>query len=351
MTVAHLSQSKQHPQSDPADGKFHNSEIDCRTGLGNLIEVTRAYFTSKRQQPVPKQALPVRPIPEAELHTPSITPQLYRLGHSSMLIRLDGELLLTDPVFSDRASPLQWLGPKRFHPLPIAVDKLPTIKAVIISHDHYDHLDKATIKAIDSKVERFVTPLGVGEHLRSWGVNPNKITELDWWQQAELGSIKLVATPAQHFSGRGLLDRDKTLWASWVIEGQQAKLFFSGDSGYFGGFKQIGELFGPFDLTMIETGAYNPLWSQIHMLPEQSVQAHLDLKGKAMLPIHNSTFDLALHDWHEPLERAFEASQSQGVKLVTPIMGEPVSITAPTIAHTWWREQVAGDSRQLVLAD
>ena len=277
---------------------FQNTEVAYANSLGKLADITRAYFSAERASPAPTAAMPLRKL-DAHTLPRGEDDAIVRLGHSSMLIQLDGQTLLIDPVFSERASPVQWAGPKRFHPVPVEMDALPRIAAVIISHDHYDHLDKATIQALTPKVDRFVVPLKVGAHLRDWGVPAAAITELDWWQDTTVGPIRLTATPAQHFSGRGLFDKDHTLWASWVIAGTRSKLFFSGDSGYFGGFKTIGDRFGPFDVTMIETGAYNPLWSEIHMLPEQSVQAHRDLRGKAMLPIHNSTFDLALHDWHE----------------------------------------------------
>ncbi len=319
-----------------SDGKFQNQQVSYETTLSDMLEMIKAHFTSKREAPMPATELPYRRLSAYELGSES-DPVLYRLGHSSVLMRLDGEYLLTDPVFSERASPISFVGPKRFHPVPVTVEELPYIKAVIISHDHYDHLDKATIEALNAKVETFVTPLRVGARLRDWGVAEDKIVELDWWQSTTLGTIKLTATPAQHFSGRGLFDRDQTLWASWVIEAAQAKLFFSGDSGYFDGFKAIGEKFGPFDITMIETGAYNALWSEIHMLPEQSVQAHLDLKGRAMLPIHNATFDLALHDWYEPLERVQQAAEQQQVNLLTPMMGVAVSLQQPVADHAWWR--------------
>ena len=262
---------------------------------------------------------------------------LFRLGHSTILLKLQGEFFLTDPVFSERASPFQWMGPKRFHQPPISIADLPPIKAVILSHDHYDHLDHAAVLALADKTEHFLTTTGVGDRLIKWGIAANKIQQLDWWQETAVHGIRFVATPAQHFSGRKLNDRDHTLWASWSILTPELKIFFSGDSGYFKGFKEIGERLGPFDLTLMETGAYNKLWPDVHMQPEESLQAHLDLGGKHLLPIHNGTFDLSLHAWYEPFERIVDLAKRHGVKISTPQMGEAVDIAEPQTGQHWWR--------------
>ena len=198
-------------------------------------------------------------------------------------------------------------------------------------------MDEAAIKLLKDKVEHFVVPKSVGKYLVKWGVAVDKITELDWWQSTNISDIEFIATPTQHFSGRGLFDRDETLWASWVIRSSNHSLFFSGDSGYFSGFKEIGEKYGPFDLTMVETGAYNELWSEIHMTPEESIQAHIDLQGKVMMPIHNGTFDLALHDWSEPLERVALAAEQYHVTLSTPVFGERYSIGDTAVNSRWWQ--------------
>ena len=214
---------------------------------------------------------------------------------------------------------------------------MPPLAAVILSHDHYDHLDESAIRQLADRTERFLTPLGVGDVLTGWGVPRDKVTQLDWWQEAEVGGIRFIATPAQHFSGRGLFDSNRTLWASWVMIDDQMRLFFSGDTGYFDGFRQIGERFGPFDLTLIETGAYNVAWPSVHMQPEQSLQAHLDLRGRWLLPIHNGTFDLSIHGWQEPFERILALSQEARVHLCTPQMGERVSLDSPHAGQNWWQ--------------
>ncbi|MFH4815093.1 MBL fold metallo-hydrolase [Vibrio alginolyticus] len=316
--------------------KFSNIELEYKSGLGDMFEIMKAYFTTERLNPTPTIEIPVHAIPARQLLEEQ-DDVIYRLGHSSVLMKLDGKLVMTDPVFSDRASPVQWAGPKRFHQTPITIEDLPTIDVVVISHDHYDHLDKASIKVLGDKVGTFLVPLKVGQLLVNWGVPKEKVIELDWWESHSVDGIEYTLTPTQHFSGRGLTDRDTTLWGSWVINAQQHKVFFSGDSGYFNGFKEIGEKYGPFDFTMIETGAYNELWSDIHMFPEQSVQAHIDVQGKVMMPIHNSTFDLSMHDWNEPMQRALDISEERGVTLVSPEIGQRLAIAEPQPAKAWWQ--------------
>ncbi len=318
-------------------GRFANHQKASQFELKSLGD-----SLSRRLERRPGDACPRNPIPVDKLTRKSLLAAadntVYRLGHSSMLLKLQGEFWLTDPVFCERAFPVQWAGPKRFHPPPIALRQLPPIKGVLLSHDHYDHLDKSAIGQLAKKVEHFLTPLGVGDLLRDWGVPASKIHQFDWWESGTVDGVQCVATPAQHFSGRGARDSNKRLWCSWTILTDEFRLFFSGDSGYFSGFREIGDHYGPFDLTMIETGAYDRNWKDVHMLPEQSLQAHLDLRGKHMLPIHNGTFDLSIHPWYEPFERVYAAAQQAQVKLATPRMGQAVSLARPPAVNFWWRE-------------
>lgn len=257
------------------------------------------------------------------------------LGHSTLLINLDGNIILTDPVFEEKVS---IVGPTRFNSnLPLELENLPYVDVIIISHDHYDHLNKYSVVNLSQKTERFIVPLGVGRRMRNWGVAEEKIVELNWWQEVALNSgLTIAATPSRHFSGRGLFDRNKTLWASWVIRTGSKKVFFSGDSGYFAGFKEIGEKYGPFDLTFLECGAYNENWKAVHMFPEETVQAHIDLRGKILQPIHWATFNLSLHPWYEPMERLTNAARQQGVGVSTPIMGRVVNYEKAVVADLWW---------------
>lgn len=314
--------------------RFQNSELTYTTSLSNTLSILKDYLTTKRQEATPHASIPVLPITTSDLE--NTTESVYRLGHSSLLLVSSGKRILFDPVFGERASPFKHFGPKRFHQPPIALTDLPSIDLVLLSHDHFDHLDEPTIRAIHPKVTQFFVPLNVGERLRKWGVPTDKIREFEWWQSQSIDGFTLTFTPAQHFSGRSLFDKDTTLWGGWAIKTPNHNLFFSGDSGYFGGFKTIGEKLGPFDLTFIETGAYNARWAKIHMFPEQSLQAHLDLQGKVMMPIHNSTFDLALHDWHEPLNRIFALAEQQRVNLSLPKMGEPIALFSPHLPQKWW---------------
>lgn len=317
-------------------GKFHNASGKKRLKLTRLPTAIWRYFTKKSSRAFPSADIPITPLSLETMEKLDGT-LVVKLGHSSLLLRLDGNFWLIDPVFSQRASPVQWAGPKRFHQTPIELDALGELEGVILSHDHYDHLDKLTIKKLHSRVKHFYTPLKLGKQLQQWGVTPDKITELDWWQSATRGDIKLIATPAQHFSGRGLLNGNETLWVSWVIITNTERLFFSGDSGYFEGFKTIGERYGPFDMTFIETGAYNSDWANVHMFPEESFQAYLDLQGKWMVPVHNGTFDLALHAWYEPMERVMAAGEQYQQKILTPKFGDIIQVGKPEPTEHWWK--------------
>ncbi|MFP1678272.1 MBL fold metallo-hydrolase [Alloalcanivorax sp. C16-2] len=319
------------------EGRFRNKAArPPSSGWRGTLKLIWTVLFDKPADTVPDRALPVLPLTRAQLEA-APEGSLYRLGHSTVLLKLNHRYWLTDPVFSKRASPVQWAGPARFHEPPIRIEELPPITGVILSHDHYDHLDRTAIRRLAEKVEYFVAPLGVGDQLVRWGVEAAKVEQLDWWQSTEIEGLRLTATPAQHFSGRGLRDGNQSLWASWVIEAAELRVFFSGDSGYFDGFKAIGDAYGPFDLALVETGAYNERWTYVHMLPEQSLQAHLDLRGRWMLPIHNGTFNLALHPWHQPFERITALAAEHGVSITTPMMGERLDLHAPASGTPWWR--------------
>lgn len=317
------------------DGKFRNPVQMHKLGTAATLKLMWTFLFDKPDSTVPAAAVPVQALTRAQLLAAPDN-SLFRLGHSTLLLKLNNEFFLTDPVFSERASPVQWAGPKRFHQPPISIADLPPIKAVILSHDHYDHLDHAAVLQLAAKTEHFIAPLGVGDTLVSWGVPAAKVQQFDWWQGTTIAGVKLVATPSQHFSGRGLFDGNQTLWASWVIDAPGVRVFFSGDSGYFDGFRQIGDKYGPFDVTMIETGAYDKLWPDVHMQPEETLQAHLDLRGKWLMPVHNGTFDLGLHAWHEPFDRIAGLAAKRGVNLATPQMGEAVDLAQPKQGTTWW---------------
>ena len=317
---------------------FHNPpNPDARPSASPWKNWSRFIFAIKTGT-VPVDPLPVRPLAAAQLA--ALDPQanhLVRLGHSTVLLKLQGKYWLIDPMFSMRASPVQWFGPKRFTVPPIALEQLPPIEGVIQSHDHYDHLDQSTIAYLATRTQRFFVPLGVGQRLVGFGVPRDRITELDWWQDAEQGGVRLTATRTQHFSGRTLTDRDQTLWSGWVIQSANQRLFYSGDSGYSEGFRLIGERFGGFDLAMIENGAYDDNWPSVHLTPEQGVQAFQDLRAKVLMPVHNSGFDLAFHTWHAPLDRIAQAAQEKQVDLATPELGEVVTVGLPRGNKLWWR--------------
>ena len=271
------------------------------------------------------------------------------LGHSTVLIEIDGLRVLTDPVWGQRASPSQLAGPKRFQPVPLGLKALPKLDAVVISHDHYDHLDMGTIKVL-VKLQHvpFITSLGVGAHLESWGVPPERIVELDWWEhwQAPRAELRIHAAPSQHFSGRSLTDRNATLWSSIVIETPKHRVFFSGDTGLTSQYAAICERFGPFDLVMLEVGAFHPSWGDIHLGPENALKAYQLLGGGAFLPVHWGTFSLALHDWDAPAETLLELGPKQGAQLLMPRLGEAVEPAHGEAAAPWWRQADAPERQR-----
>ena len=264
-------------------------------------------------------------------------------GHSTVLLHIDGKTLLIDPVFSDHASPFPFMGPKAFpYSTAYSIDDLPPVDAVLISHDHYDHLDYETILQLKDRVNVFYVPLGLSAHLMRWGVPESGIRELDWWDEAVFEGLTLACVPMRHFSGRGVTDRFCTLWAGWVVKGKNHSVIHTGDSGYGTHFKEIGDRYGPFDLTMVECGQYNENWKFIHMMPEETVQAHIDLKGDYLLPIHWGRFNLSLHAWKEPVERALARAQQQEIQLLTPRAGHTFTINPPLPRERWWRKKGEG---------
>jgi L-ascorbate metabolism protein UlaG (beta-lactamase superfamily) len=265
------------------------------------------------------------------------TPSIVWFGHSTYLITLNNKRILVDPVFSERASPVQYAGSKAFDgSMVYSMDDFPNIDLLIISHDHYDHLDYNTVLKLKATVKMFCVPLGVGQHLAHWGVDESQITEFDWWDSREvLPGFNLTSTPARHFSGRGFT-RNKTLWSSYVLQTDSTKIFIGGDSGFDDAFKEIGEKFGPFDIAMLECGQYDLQWPNIHMMPEETVQAGVDLKANVLMPVHWGKFVLANHPWKEPIQRAKKHAETLNIKVATPIIGEPIILGGEIPSSEWW---------------
>jgi L-ascorbate metabolism protein UlaG (beta-lactamase superfamily) len=318
--------------------KFLNPVPTSEVGMDNILPMIKAYATNKAEV-VPKKTLGPFKTDNSIYQTPPASGlRITWVGHSSLLIEIDGRTILTDPVWSQRVSFIQFMGPKRFFNPPIKLSELPPLDAIIISHDHYDHLDKDTIKFFAGTTIPFYCSLGVKQHLTGWGIISNYITELDWGDSIMLDhDCVITATPSRHFSGRGLLGRNETLWSSFVIKGTKHNIFFGADSGYFPGFKDIGEAFGPFDLAILEIGAYGQYWPDIHMGPDKATNAFLDLKGKVMMPVHWGTFNLALHDWFEPIEKLQQYAIDKKIELFVPEPGKPTEFKGPYNSGWWSR--------------
>jgi L-ascorbate metabolism protein UlaG (beta-lactamase superfamily) len=314
-----------------ADGTFHNTQS------GGLLRPVNPAALIVAMLSRGQSGAPTGPVPLAVPRFPTVADQLAVTwyGHSSALIEIDGRRVLVDPVWSDRVSPSPLIGPKRMHPVPTGLDALPEVDAVLISHDHYDHLDLPTVRELVRRGSApFVVPLGVGAHLRSWGVPAERVVELDWGGQARVRELTLTCTEARHFSGRSLA-RNTTLWSSWVIAGPQHGVFFGGDTGYTPSFAEIGARFGPFNLTLLPIGAYNEQWPEVHMTPEEAVRAHGDLGGGLLVPVHWATFNLAFHEWSEPVRRLLAEAKRADTRVAVPMPGERFIVNTPP-ENDWW---------------
>ena len=313
------------------DGRsFSNPEpshvLSLRQGLGLIPALIRHRGHGRPPRTIPLVTAP----PSARAGELAVT----WLGHATCLVELDGRFVLTDPVWSQRVSPSRTVGPARLHPMPIVIGQLPRLSAVVISHDHYDHLDLDSVRELlVTQTAPFVVPLGVGAHLRRWGVPEDRIIELDWEGSTTLDGIDIVCAPCRHFSGRGLR-RNTTLWSSWALIGTHHRVFFGGDTGYTTAFTEIAHRWGPFDVTILPIGAYGDAWPDIHLNPEEAVAAHRDLGGGLMIPIHWATFDLALHSWAEPIQRLRAAGGA--TRIATPRPGERVDPDKIVGAEDWW---------------
>lgn len=332
----HIQEKERSNQEVSSSGiAFDGKDIMQKMSIGEHINMFWKFFFEKGEK------VPTEPLPQERVDLSALFDGGPRglksawLGHSSLLINIDGYSILTDPVFERKVTVV---GPTRFNTeLPLEIDDLPSVDVVIISHNHYDHLNKYSVRQLKEKVTVFLVPVGVGPLLKKWGVPEEKIVEMNWWDEVEpVEGLRIAATPSQHFSGRGVFDKNKSLWASWVIQSADNRVFFSGDSGYFDGFKEIGRKYGPFDVAFLECGAYNERWSAVHMMPEETVQAFLDLKGKMLQPIHWATYNLAFHAWYEPIERLTSEAWNRGAPVSSPIIGQVVDYQKDTTANLWW---------------
>ncbi|CAZ98554.1 MBL fold metallo-hydrolase [Zobellia galactanivorans] len=323
------------------DGKFNNSKaVPKDLSFGETLDLAYKFFTTEVKNGRPKEDLEVLKLDSDRVAAYKSQTKMVWFGHSSFLLQMEGKNILLDPMFGMVPAPHPWLGDERFNKeMPLDIEKLPQIDAVIFSHDHYDHLDYETILGIKDKVEHYFVPLGLGVHLEAWGISSDKITELDWWQEEELGDITLVCTPAQHFSGRKLNNGQSTLWGSWVVKSVSESIYFSGDSGYAPHFKEIGEKYGPFDLALMECGQYDKMWPDIHMMPEETAQAGLDVRAKKIMPIHWAGFKLALHDWKDPIIRVRKKAIELNVKVIAPRIGQEIMVADSLGTYpNWWKD-------------
>ena len=321
------------------NGKFHNKKaVPKDLNFKETIAIAYKFFTTKVVNDRPKSDLQVSKLDSTKVDEYNEEARMFWFGHSSFLLQVDGKNILLDPMFGKVAAPHPLLGADRFNKkFPLEVEKIPEIDAVLFSHDHYDHLDYETILKIKDKTKHFFLSFGVGTHLEAWGVATEKITELDWWKETNYEGLTFICTPAQHFSGRKFNTGQTTLWSSWVIQSKTDNIYFSGDSGYANHFKEIGDKYGPFDLALLECGQYNESWADIHMMPEETAQAGIDLKAKKAMPIHWGGFKLALHDWTDPIQRIQAEAEKLELKVITPKIGQEILVKdSLQTFENWW---------------
>lgn len=320
------------------DGIFHNliettMDMSGSKGLNVLWKFIKGVPNAR-----PDFNLPVEKVDSINVVENKNHPRVIWFGHSAFLVQMGGKTLLLDPMLTSVPAPHPTLGGKRFaKELPIEIAQIPKIDAILISHDHYDHLDYESIQQLKTKTSAFYVPLGVGAHFRAWGVADAQIHEMAWWEETQMENLQIAFAPARHFSGRGLTNRNTTLWGSWIISADTTNIYFSGDGGYGPHFKEIGEKYGPFDFAMLECGQYNENWAQIHMMPEETVQAAIDVKARRMMPIHWGAFALALHKWTDPIERVTKRARELNVPLIAPKIGQEVWLHNSSYAQEiWW---------------
>ncbi len=328
------------------DGRVFRNTGHARVGLkpGTAVPTMKEYLCGGKRR-IPGAPIPLDDPRLVWRSAPETGLRVTWLGHSSLLFEIDGARILVDPVWAQRASPVPFAGPKRFHAPPVPIAALPELDAILISHDHYDHLDRSAIRALRGRSTRFITSLGVGAHLEAWGVPADRITELDWWEHATLepSGVVITAAPAQHFSGRTLLDRNATAWSSFHFRGPRSSVFHGADTGLTPEYNEICERLGTFDLVLLEIGAWHPAWGDIHLGPEHALDAQELLGSGRLLPIHWGTFNLAMHAWDEPIETLSRLAPARAIELLTPLVGQPVEPARVDGLTPWWRAVLAAE--------
>ena len=345
----HLKIVQASPNYDMASKKFVNRRADIMETMGgdnsfwdDPIGRLRNNFFFNSNETSPSQLIPEdRSGVPADFADSAGTVKFIWLGHSTFLLSINNKIVLVDPIFSAAASPVSFMV-KRFQPPVINIDELPELDYVLISHDHYDHLDMETIIKLKDDDVTFVAPLGVGSHMRKWGVDNDKLIELDWWDEIEFDGVTFICTPAQHFSGRmALFSTMQTLWASWIVKGGGKSVYYSGDSGYDVHYKDIRERYGAFDIVFMDSGQYNERWAAVHNMPDEVIQGFIDLQGKHLVPVHWGMFTLSLHNWYDPPSEITKRAEKQDISVMTPLMGQTVILDNPGVFERWWEALIS----------